>query len=198
MLSRRTMIALSASALSANTLATPAFADKAATGVPILGDDGLYHQAWFLNSFLEIRDDLTEATANNKRLAVFWELKGCPYCVETHFKNFARVDIAKFIHSNFEILQLNVLGSRLVTDVDGEEMTEKALASKYGIRFTPTIQFFRDDVDKLADLKPRKREVTRIQGYIQPDHFLAMFQFVQSRAYETMPFRKFIKSRKAS
>ena len=91
-----------------------------------------------------------------------------------------------------------MLGSRLVTDVDGEEITEKALASKYGIRFTPTIQFLRDDIEKIARLKPRKREVTRIQGYIQPDHFLAMFQFVQTRAYEKMPFRKFIKSRKSS
>ncbi len=196
MFSRRTMMALSASAL--GTLAAPAFAGQKATGVPILGDDGLYHQSWFLNSFLELKDDLTEATANNKRLVIFWELKGCPYCVETHFKNFARVDIAEFIHSNFEVLQLNVLGSRMVTDVDGEEMTEKALASKYGIRFTPTIQFLKDDVDKIASLKPRKREVTRIQGYIQPDHFLAMFQFVQSRAYEKMPFRKFIKTRNSS
>ncbi len=198
MFSRRTMIALSASSLAASALTIPAFADKKATGKPILGDDGLYHQSWFLNSFLDLKDDLTEAKEKNKRLAVFWELKGCPYCVETHFKNFARVDIAEFIHENFEILQLNVLGSRLVTDVDGEEMTEKALASKYGIRFTPTIQFLSDDIEKIASLKPRKREVTRIQGYIQPDHFLAMFQFVQSRSYEKMPFRKFIKSRESS
>ncbi len=198
MFSRRTMIALSASTLAASALTAPAFADKKATGKPILGDDGLYHQSWFLNSFLDLKDDLTEAKEKNKRLAVFWELKGCPYCVETHFKNFARVDIAEFIHENFEILQLNVLGSRMVTDVDGEEMTEKALASKYGIRFTPTIQFLSDDIEKIASLKPRKREVTRIQGYIQPDHFLAMFQFVQSRSYEKMPFRKFIKSRESS
>lgn len=190
MLSRRAMMALAASAL-----VTPAMA---AGDEPVLGDDGLYHQKWFLDSFLELKDDLSEAKENNKQFAIFWELKGCPYCKETHFKNFARPDIKEFIQGNFEILQLNVLGSRKVIDVDGEELTEKALASKYGVRFTPTIQFLHDDVDKIAKLKPRKREITRIQGYIQPDHFLAMFQFVQSRAFEKMPFRKYIKSRKST
>lgn len=195
MLTRRAMMALSGMTIFGSALTAPAFA----TGdEPVLGDDGLYHQKWFLDSFLELKDDLSEAKGNNKRLAIFWELKGCPYCKETHFKNFARPDIKKFIQGNFEILQLNVLGSRKVIDVDGEELTEKALASKYGVRFTPTIQFLHDDVDKIAKLKPRKREITRIQGYIQPDHFLAMFQFVQSGLYEKMPFRKYIKSHKSS
>ncbi len=195
MLSRRTLLTFSAIVLSTSALTAAALADETKVAGPVLGDDGLYHQDWFLDSFLELKDDLVETTEKNKRLAIFWELKGCPYCKETHFKNFARPDISKFIRGNFEILQLNVLGSRMVTDLDGQELTEKALASKYGVRFTPTIQFFHDDVDKIAKLKPRKREVTRIQGYLQPDHFLAMFQYVQLRAYEKMSFRKFVKAK---
>ena len=71
-----------------------------------------------------------------------WELKGCPYCKETHFVNFARADIADYIKSNFEVLQLNIIGSRKVTDFDGAEMSEKDLAAKYDVRYTPTLQFF--------------------------------------------------------
>ena len=44
----------------------------------ILGDDGLYHQPWFLNSFLDLKDDLAEAAAEGKRFAVIWEQRGCP------------------------------------------------------------------------------------------------------------------------
>ncbi len=203
MFSRRTMIALSASALAAPALTTkitnPAFAEIKAAGLPVLGDDGIYHLGWYLNSFLELKDDLVETTAKKKRLVLSWELKGCPYCEETQFKNFARPDISRFIHANFEVLQLNYIGSRMVVDIDGEELPEKKLASKYGIRFTPTIQFLDDgDAGEIAARKPRKREVARIQGYIQPDHFLAMFQFVQSRSYDQMSFRKFLKSQKPS
>ncbi len=39
----------------------------------ILGDDGLYHQPWFLNSFLDLKDDLAEAAEAGKRFALIWE-----------------------------------------------------------------------------------------------------------------------------
>ncbi|MEC9368452.1 MAG: thioredoxin, partial [Pseudomonadota bacterium] len=65
----------------------------AAGSGPELTEDGLYRQPWFLESFLELNDDLSAASAAGKRFAIFWELKGCPYCKETHFVNFARQDI---------------------------------------------------------------------------------------------------------
>jgi thioredoxin-related protein len=166
--------------------------------LPVLGDDGLYHQSWFLESFLELKDDINEAAGNNKQLVIFWELKGCPYCKETHFTNFGRGDIRTFVQKNFEVLQLNILGSRRVIDIDGEEMTEKQLASKYGIRFTPTFQFLGSNIEEMIKKKPRKREVARAQGYLKPDDFLSMFEFVQSRSYKTGSFRKYLKARKSS
>ena len=77
-----------------------------------------------------------------------WELKGCPYCKETHFVNFAQPRISDYIHDNFEVLQLNIIGSRKVTDFDGKEIGEKELAAKYGVRFTPTFQFFRESAGR--------------------------------------------------
>ncbi|HHI82905.1 MAG TPA: thioredoxin [Rhizobiales bacterium] len=195
MLSRRSLIALGAGAAISSRFSRLQAAEIPA---PVLGDDGLYHQPWFLDSFLELKDDLEETTQKNKRFAVFWELKGCPYCKETHFVNFARPDINKFVRENFEIVQLNLLGSRTVTDFDGEEMSEKALAKKYGVRFSPTIQFFPADGAKLAGLSPRKRVVASIRGYIKPDDFLAMFKFVKSESYKTMPFRKYLKAARSS
>ncbi len=45
---------------------------------PILGDDGMYHQPWFLNSFLDLKEDLAEAAEAGKRFVVMWEQRGCP------------------------------------------------------------------------------------------------------------------------
>ncbi len=161
---------------------------------PILSDDGLYRQPWFLESFLDLSDDLEGAAKDGKRLAVMWELKGCPYCKETHFVNFARSDISDYIKANFEVLQLNIIGSRKVTDFDGEELSEKSLAAKYGVRFTPTFQFFGERAAALKALPPQKREVARAPGYLRPDDFLAMFRYVREKAYETKSFREFVKS----
>ena len=164
------------------------------TEAPILTDDGLYKQSWFIESLLELPDDLDAAAKAGKRFAIMWELRGCPYCKETHFVNFAEPRIADYVRANFDIVQLNIIGSRKVTDFDGEELSEKALAAKYGVRFTPTFQFFPDSLDGLKAKAPAKREVARIPGYLRPDDFLAMFRYVRAKAYETKSFLDFVKS----
>jgi thioredoxin-related protein len=162
---------------------------------PILTDDGLYKQPWFLESFLDLADDLEAARKEGKRFAVMWELRGCPYCKETHLVNFAQSRISDYVKANFEVLQLNIIGSRKVTDFDGQELSEKEIAAKYGVRFTPTFQFFGERAAELKGLPPARREVSRASGYMLPDDFLAMFRYVREKAYEDKSLRDYLKSR---
>ena len=74
----------------------------------------------------------------------------------------------RYVKTNFEVLQLNIIGSRKVTDFDGTELSEKELAAKYGVRFTPTFQFFGENAAVLKTLPPAKREVARSPGYMLP------------------------------
>jgi thioredoxin-related protein len=178
-------------------LTTASLGMLAATGAraaPILTDDGLYKEPWFLETFLELPDDLEAAHKDGKRFVIMWELKGCPYCKETHFVNFAQKRVADYIQANFEVLQLNIIGDRKVTDFDGEELGEKQLAAKYNVRFTPTFQFFPERAAGLKLLPPEKREVARAPGYMRPDDFLALFRYVREKAYETKSFRDFLKT----
>ena len=163
----------------------------------LLSEDGLYVQPWFLQSFLELADDLQGAARAGKRFAVMWELKGCPYCKETHLVNFADPAIEAYVRGNFEILQLDIVGSRIVTDFDGEKLTEKALAQKYNVRFTPTFQFFPETAEGLAEKAPEKREVARMPGYLKPEHFLALFRFVRDKAYDRIGFRDYLKEQRS-
>ena len=165
-----------------------------AHGAPFLTDEGLYKEPWFLDSFMVLAEDLAAADKQGKRFVIMWELKGCPYCKETHFVNFARPDIADYVKTNFEVLQLNIIGSRKVTDFDGEELSEKALAAKYGVRFTPTFQFFPEQAASLKTIEPAKREVSRLAGYMRPGDFLAMFRYVREKAYQSKSFRDYVKA----
>jgi thioredoxin-related protein len=187
MLGRRNLL------VGAASLATLAIA-RARAEQPILTDDGLYKQPWFLESFLDLGDDLEGAAREGKRFAVMWELKGCRYCKETHFVNFAQPRIADYVKANFEVLQLNIIGSRKVTDFDGTELSEKELAVKYGVRFTPTFQFFGENAAALKTLPPAKREVARSPGYLLPGDFLAMFRYVREKAYESKSLRDYLKT----
>ncbi len=161
---------------------------------PILTEEGLYTESWFIESFLDLREDLEEARAQGKRFVIMWELKGCPYCRETHFVNLSDPEIREFVKSNFVVLQLNMQGSRAVIDFDGEEMEERQLFRKYGLRFSPTFQFFSEDnAETVGEIAVEEREVARLPGYFRPPHFLAMFGFVHERAYEKEGFRAYLK-----
>ncbi len=188
-LTRRGFVALASAAV--------AFADrKEARAEAVLGDDGLYHEPWFLQSFLDLREDLEGAASNRKRLAIMWERRGCPYCRETHLVNFADEGISRYIRDNFEVLQLNLVGSRKVVDFDRQELAERDLAQKYGIRFTPTFQFFPVSTDGIEAKEPMAREVARAPGYLKPQHFLAMFRFVREEGYTRGNFRDFLQGPK--
>jgi thioredoxin-related protein len=163
-----------------------------------LTPEGLIAEPWFLESFLDLPDDLATTTKQGKRFAVMWELRGCPYCRETHLVNFAQPRIVDYIKENFAVLQLNIIGDRKVTDFDGNELSEKALAAKYGVRFTPTFQFFRDTPGEMKSLPPAKREVARAPGYLRPDDFLAFFRFVREKGYDKGSFRDFLKAQQPS
>jgi thioredoxin-related protein len=186
-LTRRSLLA--GAALAGMASIAPARADD-----PILTDDGLHKQPWFLESFLDLADDLDAAAKEGKRFVVMWELKGCPYCKETHFVNFGQPRISDYVKANFEVLQLNFIGSRKVTDFDGQQLSEKEMAAKYGVRFTPTLQFFGESAAALKGLSPQKREVARAPGYLRPDDFLAMFRYVREKAYDSKSFRDYVKS----
>jgi thioredoxin-related protein len=162
---------------------------------PMLTPDGLYTEPWFLESFLDLSDDLEQAHKEGKRLVIMWELRGCPYCKEIHLVDFAQKRISDYVRNNFEVLELNIIGLRKVTDFDGTEVTEKQLAAKYGVRATPTFQFFPERAAPLKQLAPAKREVIRAQGYLRPDDFLAYFRYVRVKAYKSKSFRDFLKSR---
>jgi thioredoxin-related protein len=179
MLSRRALMTVGAG----QVLAAGLLAASRARAAAVMTDDGYYREDWFLDSFLELADDRRNAAAAGRQLAVIWEQRGCPYCRDMHLINFADKGIESYVRAHFDVVELNLHGSRIVTDFGGERLEERQLAVRYGIRGTPTIQFFPDRGD-LADNAPLDREVHRIRGYLPPKWFLAMFTFAGEHAYE--------------
>ena len=49
-----------------------------------LGDDGLHKTAWMRDTFKDLREDLEEANAEDKRLMLMFEQRGCIYCTKMH------------------------------------------------------------------------------------------------------------------
>jgi thioredoxin-related protein len=170
---------------------TPSFAW--ATAELEVSEDGLHVQPWFMQTFLDLRDDHTDLSANNKRLAILFEQRGCPYCREMHRVNFKDDRLVDYIKENFGVQQLNIWGSRKVVDFDGEELEERDLARKWGVVFTPTTVFISKDAPEGKSGK--ELEVARMPGYFKPFHHISMFEYVKKEAYKDQVFQRFLQDR---
>lgn len=178
--------------------ALAAGATASLSGVPVrparaatLGDDGLYKQDWFLDSFLDMGDDLAEAHAAGKHFVVMFEQAGCPFCRKTHEDNLTRDDYVPWLKENFVFVQMDLFGSREATDFDGETLEERALGRKWLVNFTPTIVFFPDDPAAVEGKGGRGAEIARIQGYLPPFYFYHFFEWVRSGAYRDEGFQRY-------
>lgn len=192
MISRRIFLA----SATAGTVAAMTPIASAATGDElVMGDDGLYLQPWFMQTFLHLPEDLEEARAAGKRFAVLWEQKGCPYCKEMHEVNLRIPEVREYVRGNFGLLQLNLWGAREVTDYDGEVLEERKLARKWRVNYTPTIQFFPESLEKIGGQSGASVEVARMPGYFRPFHFISIFEFVKERAYERTDFQRYLQEK---
>jgi thioredoxin-related protein len=153
--------------------------------IEAIEDDGHYRQTWFNVSFLDLREDFNEAKAEGKRFAVFFEQQGCIYCKRMHTDVLSRKYINDYVRENFRVLQLNLWGAREVTDFDGKRMTEKDLAERWGVIFTPTVVFFKDDLTGLERKWGRPLEATeRLPLGFGADTFYDLFVWVRHKIYE--------------
>ncbi len=155
----------------------------AAAGSTEIGDDGLHKQDWFAITFRDIAEDVETARDEGKRLAMIFEQRGCIYCREVHEQVLVDPEVRDFLTANFVIVQYNLYGDEEVTDTDGEALTEKTAARKWGVLFTPTIIFMPEAID--SDLDARQAAVAVMPGAFRKGTFLDMFTWVSQKGYES-------------
>lgn len=111
-----------------------------------LNADGLHEADWLHETFRDLREDLGDANAEGKRLAIIIEQRGCIYCAEMHEEVFVVPEIREMLEDDFFFVRINMYGATDVTDFDGETMSETQISRRWRTLFTPTILFFPSDV----------------------------------------------------
>ncbi|KAA5606658.1 thioredoxin fold domain-containing protein [Roseospira marina] len=179
--------------------APSAHASDTALIEPTLGEDGLYHHDFFLQSFLDISEDLADSHAQGKRLVVVFEQRGCIYCKKVNTEVLADPAINAYVREHFNVLQLNLFGERHVTDLDGEEMPEKQLARRWGVLFTPTFIFLPEDPADAAGQTGKEAAVFHMHGAFGKGTFTSAFEWVKQKGYATdRHFQQFVADRMAA
>lgn len=146
-----------------------------------VGDDGLHKEEWFSMTFRDVSEDIAAAQTEGKRLAIIFEQRGCIYCREMHEKILSDPEVRDYIKANYMVVQYNMFGDEEVTDTDGEVLTEKSAARKWGYIFTPTIVFLPEELDEKVPVS--KAAVATMPGAFGKLTFLNMFRWVREKGY---------------
>ena len=140
------------------------------------GDPGDYlvsrdAPAWFKPSFLDFAEDAAEAAENGKRVMIYFGQDGCPYCKKLHRDSFENPETVRLLNLHFDAVAVNIFGDIDSVWTDGAQLTEKKLAAKLGVQFTPTLLF----------LDEEGGEIVRLAGYQPPRRFRAVLDYVARR-----------------
>lgn len=159
-----------------------------------LGDDGLHKPEWLRDTFKDLREDLAEANAEGKRLLITVEQRGCIYCTKMHEEVFTDPEIEALIREHYFVVQMNLFGDIEVTDFDGTVLSEKQMAVRWGVLFTPTLIFLPEEVP--AGATAAESSVAMMPGAFGKGTTEALLTWVRDHGYESGEhFQKFLADR---
>ena len=138
---------------------------------------------WFKESFLDIGEDIDEAKEEGKHIMLFLDLQGCPYCTRMLKESFhADNETSAFIQKHFDVINIDVKGSKEITWSEDETFTEKELAVKLKVQYSPTVLFL--DYDKNV--------VVRLNGYRSAKNFKNVLEYVNGKHYQSMKLSEYV------
>ncbi len=144
--------------------------------------------SWFKMSFLDMKDDLQDANAHGRGLMLFLHLTDCPYCARMLNENFREGANKEFIERHFDVVDIDIKGSRSVTWFDGRHYSEQDLAHILKVYATPTIIF----------LDPEGKIALRLNGFRKRASFRQALEYVQQKAYRHESLADFTAQQKQS
>ncbi len=146
-----------------------------------LGDDGLHKPAWLRDTFKDLQEDHAEAKAEGKRLLVLVEQRGCVYCKDMHENTFSDSRVKALLEDDFFPVQVNLHGDIEIIDLDGDALSEKAAARKWGVLFTPTMILMPMEIDDTRSLADQAAAV--MPGAFSPGTTLDLLTWVKEERY---------------
>lgn len=150
-----------------------------------LGEDGLHKKEWFVLTFKDVREDILEAKNAGKRLALIFEQRGCIYCSKLHETLLQDPDVVAYLTEHYHIVQYNLFGDEEVTDVDGDTLSEKEAAFKWGVMFTPFVLFMPDEAPQMdSGLSTKDIAVATMPGVFGKMTFMNLFKWVYEKGYD--------------
>lgn len=130
-----------------------------------------------------LEEALKRAPETGKKILVDVYATWCPYCQRMHSEVYPSEKVVEAISEHFLLVRIDVEGSEEVNYL-GETMTESEFAQALDNQNVPTTYFLNQE-GAILGVQP---------GYLEPDVFSSLLQFVGSDAYLNQSFSEYNQS----
>ncbi len=129
---------------------------------------------------------LEKGKAEKKIIVVDFYTDWCSWCKVMDEKTYGNKEIIKFAAEKVVMSKVNAETSEKGA-YRGKEYTHRQLTQGFGITGFPATVFLNENGDF----------ITKVPGYIPPEKFMPMLEYIDGEHYKTTPYDKFVEEREA-
>jgi thioredoxin-related protein len=136
--------------------------------------------------WLEFDKAVAAAKKERKLIVVDFYTDWCGWCKKMDQDTYGHAEVVKYAREKLVMSKVNA-ESQQMTRYKDNEMSYQQLALNFGVRGYPATIFINENGEWL----------TSVSGYLKPDQFLPILEFLSEGHYKTMKFEDFMQKRKS-
>ncbi len=133
----------------------------------------------------EYNEGLDKAKAENKHILIDFYTDWCKWCEVMDDETYGDEAVKEIIQESFVPVKVNTEASDKVT-YEGKLITKVQLARVYGVTGYPNTWF----------LKPEGTPIAPLSGYVEPEPFVDVLNYIKDDIYEEMNFKEYVENKR--
>lgn len=135
-------------------------------------------------NWVPFEDALARANKENKHIVIDFYTDWCHWCKVMDEQTYKNSDVVKFGNEKFLFAKIHAESNSII-NYKGQDFTCVQFTQALGIRGYPATVFMNADGEF----------ITKISGFIKPEQFLPILEYLDGKYYDKMSYDEFMKKR---